>query len=461
MAASLSVAVAITLMVFHDINSVMTRDVVASLEREAVLLQRIIADHGAAAVSKLVGGPSAADERRVLLVLDASGRPLAGSIEAVPSEIAKLGPGGLFRYAPGQGAAAGKGRDARRAVGLVRRLDDGGLLLVGSDVEDQLAAVTRIRLMLAAGLFFLTLAGLGAGFLASRRVMRRVDHVNRTARAIMAGDMRERIAVGDAGDEIDDLSRNLNQMLDRIGQLMAGLREISDNIAHDLKTPLNRLRNRAEAALRDAAGSDELREALGRAIEEADDLIKVFNAMLLIARLEAGALEGTTENLDCSALVRDVAELYEPVAEAAGLALEVVVDDRLVVEANRQLVGQAVANLIDNAIKYSSDPRKPVELAQGVVRGVAVEVARSPGDGVVISVRDRGPGIPAQDRDRVLRRFVRLEQSRSLPGTGLGLSLVAAVARLHGGSLALGDNAPGLVVTLTLPARPVSAADGG
>jgi signal transduction histidine kinase len=237
-------------------------------------------------------------------------------------------------------------------------------------------------------------------------------------------------------------------MLARIEQLMAGLREVSDNIAHDLKTPLNRLRNRVEGALREPYGEPVYREALERTIEEADGLIKTFNALLSIARIEAGAGGENRETLDVSTLLRDVAELYEPVAEERGLVLKAEADAPIMVRADRQLLGQAIANLIDNAIKYGT-----AEVAgNGAGAEPEVEVrVEAKGPVAEIVVTDRGPGVPAADRERVLGRFVRLEASRSEPGSGLGLSLVAAVARLHGGSLRLEDNEPGLRVILALP----------
>lgn len=447
-------AVAVSLLVFRDIDAVVTGEVAMSLEGEAASYRAFAGERGAGALAEIVERRSRLVPGGVQILTDASGRRIAGNLAEIPAAFEKSPHGAAFVYRTGEAVGA-----ARRAVGLLQRLPDGGALILGRDIEDQIAAVTRIRMTIFIGFAALALAGLAAGYAASRHVMQRVGAVAATARAIMAGDMRRRIAVSGSGDEIDELSANLNRMLDRIEQLMAGLREVSDNIAHDLKTPLNRLRNGAEAALRDARGVDSLRDGLERAIVEADELIKVFNAMLLIARLEAGALEGTTEAIDVSDLVRNVAELYEPVAEEAGLRLEVAAEEGQVVVANRHLVGQAVANLIDNAIKYSVAPAGKGGSRRPATR-VDVNVGGAGGDWVAISIADDGPGIPAADRERVLRRFVRLEQSRSLPGTGLGLSLVAAVARLHHGALSLEDNEPGLRVVLRLPRR-ASASPAG
>jgi hypothetical protein len=307
------------------------------------------------------------------------------------------------------------------------------------------------------GLGVMALFGIGGGYWVSRNLLARIDTLAATTRTIMAGELGGRLPVTGSGDELDRLSESLNLMLARIEQLMGGLREVSDNIAHDLKTPLNRLRNRVEAALREPYGEPVYREALERTIEEADSLIKTFNALLSIARIEAGAGGENRERLDVSALLCDVAELYEPVAEERGLVLKAEARGPVFVRADRQLLGQAIANLIDNAIKYGTAGAARKET--GAKPDVEV-TATEKGDVVEIAVTDRGPGVPAPDRERVLDRFVRLEASRSEPGSGLGLSLVAAVARLHGGSLRLEDNAPGLRVVLALPSGSEATANG-
>jgi signal transduction histidine kinase len=263
----------------------------------------------------------------------------------------------------------------------------------------------------------------------------------------MDGDLSGRLPVAGTNDEIDRLAENLNEMLERIEALMAGLKEVSDNIAHDLKTPLTRLHNRSEQALRSATSEGEYRDALEQTIEESQDLIRTFDALLMIARAESGhAREGMTD-FDAAEIARDVGELYEPLAEEKGIELKVEAEVAAPVKGNRELVGQALANLVDNAIKYAGpdEPSANGKAAQIVVR------ALDEGDRILLTVSDNGPGIAEEDRARVVERFVRLEQSRSRPGSGLGLSLASAVARLHGGELRFEDNGPGLKSVIALP----------
>ena len=385
------------------------------------------------------------------LVADKEGRKLAGNLSAVTPDLwNSLGPVEFVYRRPAPG-----GVENRLAFANVFRLPSGSRLIVGRDIEDRRQLARMVRTTMLWGLGVMALFGIGGGYWVSRRLLARIDSLSDTTRTIMGGDLSGRLPVNSSGDELDRLAQSLNLMLARIEQLMAGLREVSDNIAHDLKTPLSRLRNRVEAALREPYGEPVYREALERTIEEADGLIKTFNALLSIARIEAGAGPENRETLDVSALLRDVAELYEPVAEERGLELKAEAEAPVHIKADRQLIGQAIANLVDNAIKYGS-----VETAVGPARPEVTVSAVAKNGVAEIIVTDRGPGVPIAERERVLDRFVRLEASRSEPGSGLGLSLVAAVARLHGGSLRLEDNAPGLKVILALPVNGEAPVNG-
>ena len=373
------------------------------------------------------------------LVTTPVGERIAGNVEAIP-------PGTLDRTGESEieYARSSEGVDAPgRALVRVFMLPAGFRLLVGRDLEERERLGIVIRRAAGWSLALVFVLGCFASWFVARRVLKRIDGMSETAHAIMAGDLEGRLAITGTGDELDRLALNLNAMLDRIGELMAGMQQVTDNIAHDLKTPLTRLRNRAEEALRTAKSPDELRTALDGAIEEADNLIRVFNALLMIARLEAGRVSDEMSELDVSEIVSGLAELYEPLAEEAGLSLASDVAPGLTLRGNRELIGQALNNLIDNALKYGAP-------ADGGEAAVTV-AARQAGDKVELSVADRGPGIPEGDRGRVFDRFARLDTSRSKPGFGLGLSLAAGVVRLHGGELRLEDNAPGLRVVILLP----------
>ena len=333
------------------------------------------------------------------------------------------------------------------ALVRVFELPSGFRLLVGRDLEER---ERLYDIILAAGQWSIALVivlGLAGGFFVARRVLRRIDAMTETSRTIMAGDLTERLPVVGSEDELDRLAVNLNVMLERIEVLMRGFKEVSDNIAHDLKTPLTRLRNRAEEALRSGKGEADYRAALDATIEESDELIRTFNALLMIARAESGQASTPMTEFDAADIARGVGELYDPLADDKGLTLKIEAGAPLPARGNRELVTQALANLVDNAIKYARPHGVEVN---GEAADVMVE-ASSEGDHIRLSVSDHGPGIPEKDREHVVQRFVRLEQSRSEPGSGLGLSLASAVAHLHGGVLRLEDNGPGLKATLVLP----------
>src|ERR1051326_2127403 len=333
---------------------------------------------------------------------------------------------------------------AHHALVRVFRLRSGFRLLVGRDLEER---ERLYDIILAAGQWSIAVVivlGFAGGFFAARRVLRRVDAMTETSRTIMAGDLSGRLPTAGSEDELDRLAGNLNAMLERIEGLMRGFKEVSDNIAHDLKTPLTRLRNRAEEALRLGKSEGDYRTALEATIEESDELIRTFNALLMIARTESGQASTPMAEFDAADVVHGVGELYDPLAEEKGLALRVEVQGALRMRGNRELFTQALANLVDNAIKYGVCDTAS---ANGVPAEVLVSAAND-GDNIRLCVADHGPGVPATDREHVVQRFVGVEQTRPEPGSGLGLSLVSAVAHLHGGQLKLDDNNPGLKACL-------------
>lgn len=331
-------------------------------------------------------------------------------------------------------------------------LPGGYRLLVGRDIEERDTLRDLVARPAQGAVLLIVVLGLAGGVFVTRRVLKRIDAMTATTETIMAGDLSGRLAVAGTGDEFDRLAHSLNAMLERIEALMLGLKEVSDNIAHDLKTPLTRLRNRAEEALRTAHTEEEWRAALETTIEESDGLIRTFNALLMIARAEAGQARDNMADVDLADLAENVSELYEPLADEQGLDLTVTLAP-VTVHGVRELLAQALSNLVDNAIKYGRPP-------DGARGRIIVSVTRDGAD-ALLKVADSGAGISAADRERVVERFVRLEASRTPPGSGLGLSLVSAVARLHGGELSFADNGPGLAATLRLPARSGRDEGGG
>jgi signal transduction histidine kinase len=334
------------------------------------------------------------------------------------------------------------------ALARVAQLPGGFRLLIGRDLEERRRLFGIVAKAAQWSVLVVLLLGLGGGVFVARRVLYRIDAMTGTTQRIMAGDLSERVPVGRSGDELDRLAENLNAMLERIEALMAGLKEVSDNIAHDLKTPLTRLRNRAEDALAKAGNEGEYRAALENTIDESDSLIRTFNALLMIARAESGQARDNMVDFDAAEIAHGIQELYEPLAEDKGLSLSVEAQSATV-HGNRELISQALANLVENAIKYGK-PVTPSANANGDKPDILIEAVPE-GTGVRFSVTDHGPGIPAADRTRAMERFVRLEASRTQPGSGLGLSLAAAVATLHGGELRLSDAEPGLRAAITIP----------
>ncbi len=399
-------------------------------------------DGGLPVLINAISEHSAPANSALYLLTDREGRWLAGNLDTVASALWETQGAAEFSY-----RKPGSGQRERPAYGLVARLPEDLHLIVARDVESQEALKRLLRTAFLLGYAFIIAIGTAGAVIVSRRVLGRVDAASTAARSIMQGNLAQRIPVTGRNDEFDRLSQNLNAMLDRIQDLMAGLKNVSDNIAHDLKTPLHRLRTRAERALQSSRSPDKLAEALGSVIEEADTLIQTFDALLSIARLEAGSRSESFGPLNICALTRDVADLYEPAAEERGLSLKLSCIGDVMIAGEKHLIGQALANLLDNAIKYAAPGAKAGENAQEASVEIGLE---DKGDAVDIVISDNGPGVPAADRERVLQRFVRLQPSRSIPGSGLGLSLVAAVARLHDGAVALEDNEPGLRVRLTL-----------
>jgi signal transduction histidine kinase len=416
------------------------------IEREMRQLQAAYDRAGLSAVNQALIERAAAERPYLYLLTLPDGRVISGSIGVSPVEdfdgsptwssfsVTDVGPGGVDLKHP--------------ARGLQERLAGGEILFVGADIAEDEAYVVKItRALWGAGALVIVL-GLAGGVIVSRNVTRTITGLNTTVTAVQDGDLDARAPVRGVRDEYDELAIGLNDMLDRLQASMQALRHAGDAIAHDLRSPLTRLRARLEAALLDVeAGKADPRQAMHQALEDADGVLKTFNAVLSIARLQAARSIPDPAVFNPSELAADMAELYEPVCEEKDQTFDAELETGLTVRANREFLAQALANLMDNACKYT-----PVGGA------VKLRVRRRSSGEVEFSVTDTGPGVPQEDRPRVVQRFVRLENSRNAPGAGLGLSLVAAVAEAHGGRLEIdegpgkvGEMGPGLRAALVLP----------
>jgi signal transduction histidine kinase len=368
------------------------------------------------------------EDRSYYLLANAIGQRVAGNVPAWPRGV---------EDARGQWVDFVQPDSAIPVRAMLLPVGMGFRLLVGRDIRE----LTAIRQVLRRASFYgitLTLAlALAGGVLLAVSAERRLAEINRTTRQIMSGDLTRRAPLRGSDDEHDELAQNINAMLDQIEHLLEGMRHVGDSVAHDLRGPITRLRNRLETV---AAADNPNREDLADCVVQLDQVLATFNALLRIARVESGAHRSAFTTVDLAPIVRDVCELYQAAAEERHVALQAAAAASVEIFGDRELLAQVLTNLVDNAVKYTP--------AGGTVR---VELERT-GDTARLRVADSGPGIPAEDRSRVLQRFTRLDRARSQPGNGLGLALVNAVTLQHHGRLTLGDNAPGLVITVELPA---------
>ena len=419
----------------------------SEIAHEVAALEQVYSRGGREALSRAMVERAGASHDFLYLLLDTHGRRIWGDI--AESRIGRFDEHNTvwMRFkvnAPGPGGAVSQ----RLARGERQKLTGGEILFVGADVSDAEAYVLRIvRALWGAGALVVVL-GLAGGVIVSRNVNRSVAQLNAVVAAVQGGDLRARVPLRGSGDEFDELAAGLNDMLDRLERSIGGLRHAGDAIAHDLRSPLTRLRTRLEVALLDVeAGTGDPTKALVQTLEDADGVLKTFAAVLAIARLQAARDAPDQTLFDPSQLAADIVELYRPLAEERALEFTAELAQGLSVRGNREFIAQAMANILDNAVKYNA--------AGGAVM---LRVRRRSSGEIEFSVTDTGPGVPEADRARVVQRFVRLENSRSQPGVGLGLSLVSAVAEAHGGRLEIdegpgkvGEIGPGLRVALILP----------
>jgi signal transduction histidine kinase len=375
-------------------------------------------------------------DTEIFLVTSSSGQRVVGNLSQWPSSDLPLG-----QLLNREVIRDGRPSSARL---IVRALPHGGLLYVGRDLSEQRSIRVLVwHALEVAAAVSLVLVVIGA-WLFRHQLERRISGIRRTAREIEAGNLEQRISIS-GDDEFARLGLDINRMLDRIEQLMNGVRQVSNAIAHDLRTPLGRVRARLDEALRRETASSSLAEAARTAIDGIDDLIVLFNKLLQIAKAESGMRAEAFELIDLNRIVHDMGELYDAAAEERHVRLSVSGEHPVWTHGDHDLLASAVASLIDNAIKYAG-PGSSVELT-----------AQREAEHVSIVVRDDGPGVPPAELPKLPQRFYRMDRSRSQPGNGLGLAIVSAIAKLHGGELQLANAEPGLRASLLLPGATPSA----
>lgn len=381
---------------------------------------------------------SGADPAMAYLLLDAARRKIVGNLSA---PAATTGWQEVVAPRANRASSSTSEQDDRRLRALGIGLSDGSLLLVGRDINSIVEAGEAIVIAFVWGLGTTVLLAIAGGFTISAAFLGRLDSINRTTRAIMDGNLAMRVPTRGTGDEVDQLAVSINEMLNRLNALMESLREVSSDIAHDLRTPLSRLRQRLETARMKARNVQDYQAAVEQAMTDTDGILATFAALLRIAQIEAGTRRAAFTTVDLTGVVLAIEEAYQPIAEDQGQSLTTTIVDGIEVHGDRELLTQMLANLVENAICHTP-PGTQIRLALD---------RRS--EGATISIDDDGPGVPVGSHEKVFQRFFRLEHSRSTPGSGLGLSLVGAVVELHGAAVTLADNRPGLRVLLAFPSR--------
>jgi signal transduction histidine kinase len=418
---------------FWSTRSALERQLARRIEAELTLLEQEYRAHGIDALLATVQQRSRVKGNLDYFVADPAGERLAGDLPVVADK------SGWVEVDTGPDAGDGQKGESEHVRVLVKQLDGRYRLGVGEDLEQAGELEDTFFGILASALGIVLVLGIGGGLLLSAAFLRRVDMITRTADAIIGGDLSRRVERTGSGDDFDHLSATLNAMLDRIAGLMENLRQVSNDIAHDLRTPLTRLRQDLEETQKRDLTAADLKRVIESAVGEADVLLETFSALLRIAQIEAGTRRSAFRPVDLSDVVRTVADAYAPAVEESGRALKSEIADGVQVNGDRGLLSQLFVNLVENALHHTPP---------GTV--ITLRLVRAPA-GVVVEVADIGAGIPPDERAKVFRRFYRLERSRTNPGSGLGLSMVAAIVDLHHAAIELLDNKPGLRVVIRFP----------